>query len=101
MHYFSALVHSHQSPYTYINQGLIHMNKTGFAQKTESQYEVLQMIKFLMFSQHINLSPKQHLIGCCANWCVLLLPQQLMLLGKVSTKLMPWEGTSLIASSSH
>jgi hypothetical protein len=55
-----------QSPYTYINQGLIHMNKTGFAQKTESHYEVLQMTNFLMLSQHINLSPEQHLTECCA-----------------------------------
>jgi len=77
------------------------MNKTGFAQKNESHYEVLQMTKFLMLSQHINLSPEQHLTGCCAICCMLLLLQELIPLGKVSTKLMPWEGTSLIASSSH
>ena len=45
------------------------MNKIGFVQKTESNYEVLQMTNFLL-SQHINLSPEQHLTGCRAICCI-------------------------------
>ena len=70
-----------QSPYTSIIQQLIQINKMGFAQKTESHYELLQRTKFSILSLHINLSPEQHMTGCCAICCMLLL------LGKVHTQL--------------
>jgi hypothetical protein len=79
-----------QSPNTLVNQWLIQMNKMGFALKTESHYELLQTTKFPM-SLHINLSPEEYLTGCCALCCMLLLLQELLQLGKVNTKLLPWE----------
>jgi len=62
-----------QSSYTSINQRLFQMNKTPFAQKTESHYAVLQMTDFPMLSMHISLSPEQHQTGCCALCCMTLL----------------------------
>lgn len=78
-----------QSPNTTINQWLIQMNKMGFALKTESHYEI-QMTKFPT-SMHINLSPEKYLTGCCALCCMLLLLQEPIQLGKVKTKIQPWE----------